>query len=679
MVETVGFFETAVELEQLLAWSKPQSERLALIALTPEADAAAELRAVPYRTIEDCYDETDLLAQGMAQYRLAERLCVAIDRHLEAAGGAEWPRHGVSFRHLYKHVKTILDALLHRTLTLKRALIAQAAQRVVHVLDPADTRPANPAALPRSLCALLLPHVARQLGCQVVSLPAASHRHVQDRPRGFAAARAVRPLIRRLVSHVDALRRLVERRRVSASVWRPSGVNDALNGGGSGPTTVVLTSLWSDRDVLTAWQASGGRLVSWRALLTRSGSPEPGRGDAEVDAILSRCWEPLYRDESIRRGLIFDGVDIGPAMEPWLRQLMRDVWCRYARVAAALETALATVPNPIVLGSTFVRVEEVACVVTARRMGIPVVAYQHGGFQGYADVPMERFCDVGLPDYFLSYGSGVSEVVEQMAARDDSPRGGEGRTQPITVGSADLDRLLTTHRSFDSAFGLAQDVAKAPRRVRRRGRTALYVVTTLMGDQRYFSLHMYPAIWYWRLQRQVVERLSRSADVELMIRLDPRDEVPNPLEAWVRRQRLRSCRILRETPFAEALAMADLFIIDSPSTTLLQALTTDKPILAFADHRFMRFHPKAIALLNKRATLSTTPQDFLRDIETALRAPSWDPLTSPDDEFLHGYGTPGADGGSADRVVKALWEIARQPRGVRFHHAPHAPVAVADA
>ena len=323
MVETVGFFETAVELEQLLAWSKPQSERLALIALTPEADAAAELRAVPYRTIEDCYDETDLLAQGMAQYRLAERLCVAIDRHLEAAGGAEWPRHGVSFRHLYKHVKTILDALLHRTLTLKRALIAQAAQRVVHVLDPADTRPANPAALPRSLCALLLPHVARQLGCQVVSLPAASHRHVQDRPRGFAAARAVRPLIRRLVSHVDALRRLVERRRVSASVWRPSGVNDALNGGGSGPTTVVLTSLWSDRDVLTAWQGLGynrralylkraaevvmneykGKLPSDPATLVKL----PGIGAYTAGAVCAFAFnEPVvFIDTNVRRVFIY--------------------------------------------------------------------------------------------------------------------------------------------------------------------------------------------------------------------------------------------------------------------------------------------------------------------------------------------------------------------------------------
>ncbi len=652
MGETVGFFETAGELEQLLAWSAQQRARPALVALTPEADAAAELRGIPYRTIEDCYAEADLLAKGMAQFQLAERLCLVVDRHLTAGGGVEWTRHGVSLRHLYKDFKSILDALLHRTLTLKRAVVSQAAQRVVHVMDPAEASPPTSAALPRSLCVLLIPHVARQMGCQVVSLQAKGPRPVRDgsSTRWF----------RRLVNKIGVVRSLVES-RVQASLQRSSSGGDARDGGGSGPITVVLTSLWSDRDALAAWQASGGRLVHWRDLLRRStGSPAPGRVEAEVEVILSRCWEPLSRDEEIRRGLIFDGIDIAPVMEPWLRPLLRDVLCRYARVASSMETALATVPNPIMLGSVFAGAETVACAVTARRMGIPVVSYQHGGCYGYVDIPMRRYCDMGLPDYFLSYGPGVSEAMEGLAAGDDPPSGRDGGTRSITVGSADLDRLLTQQR----------------RHARRPGRTVVYVVTLLMGDWRYFSQHIYPDIWYWRLQRQVVEQVSRSPDTELILKLDPRDEVPNPLEAWVRRQRLRSCRILRETPFTDTLAAADLFLIDSPSTTLLQALTTDKPLLVFADERFLTFPPKALALLKKRATVSTTPQEFLRDIETALRAPSWDPLTPPNDEFLRAYGTAEAGSGSAGRVVTALREIARQPRGATFSHASEAPVAV---
>ena len=104
--------------------------------------------------------------------------------------------------------------------------------------------------------------------------------------------------------------------------------------------------------------------------------------------------------------------------------------------------------------------------------------------------------------------------------------------------------------------------------------------------------------------------------------------------------------------------MGELFIIDSPATTLLQALTTNKKIIAFADKRFMHFKPEAVALLNKRVIFSTSKAEFLQDIATALKEPDWKPPEPINEEFLRAYGTYLNDGHSAQRSAQALFDLA---------------------
>ena len=109
--------------------------------------------------------------------------------------------------------------------------------------------------------------------------------------------------------------------------------------------------------------------------------------------------------------------------------------------------------------------------------------------------------------------------------------------------------------------------------------------------------------------------------------------------------------------------MGDMFIIDSLGTTLLQALVTDKPVVVFADQRFMHLCAGAEALLRKRVILSKTRDEFLENIAAALQKPRWSRVASVNDEFLQSFGTHQNDGRSTDRALKVLCELAERNDG----------------
>ncbi|MBI2320744.1 MAG: hypothetical protein HYU88_01245, partial [Chloroflexi bacterium] len=83
-----------------------------------------------------------------------------------------------------------------------------------------------------------------------------------------------------------------------------------------------------------------------------------------------------------------------------------------------------------------------------------------------------------------------------------------------------------------------------------------------------------------------------------------------------------------------------------------------KPVITFADRRWVRFDPGAAALLRKRATLAESAEEFLAAIDAYLRRPDWRLPKPVNDEFLMAYGTHLHDGRSAERAVALLRELA---------------------
>lgn len=108
-----------------------------------------------------------------------------------------------------------------------------------------------------------------------------------------------------------------------------------------------------------------------------------------------------------------------------------------------------------------------------------------------------------------------------------------------------------------------------------------------------------------------------------------------------------------DCPFSALVAEADLFFLHYNGTPMLEALTTDRPIIVLAEEESTWILPSALALLEKRVVYTRSPEEYFRRIEDALSVPgTLSPCAS--DEFLHAHGTHENDGKSARRAAAAL-------------------------
>jgi hypothetical protein len=112
------------------------------------------------------------------------------------------------------------------------------------------------------------------------------------------------------------------------------------------------------------------------------------------------------------------------------------------------------------------------------------------------------------------------------------------------------------------------------------------------------------------------------------------------------------------------LDVADLFINDSPTTTLLQMLTTDRPVLAL-NNGGMLLEPEAELLLRRSVTYCDTVDELegvLRDRLSRLDFRNEDHAAFAS-AFLAQYGTAGGDGKSVERIGEAIDTIASLASG----------------
>ena len=96
-------------------------------------------------------------------------------------------------------------------------------------------------------------------------------------------------------------------------------------------------------------------------------------------------------------------------------------------------------------------------------------------------------------------------------------------------------------------------------------------------------------------------------------------------------------------------------MIDWPSTVLLEALTTSKPIFVYTGH--LHIDDQAQKLLERRASCHGDLKDFVDTLEKFLSGGSINNKDLNDKEFLKRYGI--YKGASGIRAAKELNEIIK--------------------
>lgn len=625
MTGTLGFFNNAAQLDALLAWAATDGRPMTLIAASAQADYAAERRGLAYHAIESLYDEVQLTAEGIANFPRLHALCRLIDDGVaetaalaEIAGDAPTARYFSAFQYLY-HLKLLFDPLLARGFALYAALTEVQPRRIAGFPAPVPPGPADaaagfPAYPGASLLMDMLPVWAARFGLEMTALPDPAP------PAPAAPPPADAP------SRWDELLSQIKQIRAGGHVMGPS---------------VALGGYWSDRGVIEALQRRHIPLFRLSHIVSAADAPP---ADAALNDALTALCDRLERSEAYRSLTQWAGAGLGGLAAPAWRHFITGIIPRHLQLARLTAERFALLENTVLLSSFPIAVDTVAAGPGARAAGRRDVTLQHGGAWGYMVYPLDRYGDGAQSSRYLCYGQGVVDTMQRFtqppAAEPEAPDHWPRRTTPIAVGGADLAALYRRWRAEPAPAGIG------PRGVR-----ILYVSTNLCSDSRYFSWLHPPEITYAREQRALIAHCAALPGAELTIRPYMQDRL-NPLLEWLHDQP-RRCRLAAHTPFPQLVGDADLIVVDCPTTTLLQALTTRAQVVVYADEKVFKFHPGARSLLERRAWVTTRFDDCLSTIDAAVQACRAGTGRPVDDAFLFRYGCP-PDGDPAEIAADAI-------------------------
>jgi hypothetical protein len=400
---------------------------------------------------------------------------------------------------------------------------------------------------------------------------------------------------------------------------------------------------------LTGYQAVWWRAAAGKAYwLTSARLPQSIRTES-LDSTrvlrgrLGTFWENLSADQSFRQHFREGEIDFFHVVSSRVRHLVIATIPRTFELYVAALQQLRRWHIDVVLSQNLGDTTGRVVAQAARQLDIPVVVHDHGS-TGYFNFPLDRHMDSAVADFRLVWGEGVRASVSRRY-----PNG----AIPVAVGGVPLDqvrRRLTMGQSAKQRLckRLGLQLAKP---------IVIYAPTLMSANNRYL-LRLQPTdCELYRRQRLIVEVFRDFPDVQCLVKLHPSPLYPlSPIKEWV--HDLPNALCVTEPALPEAIAIGDLLLTDSPTTTLLEMLMSDKRILV-CNNGPMEFEPSAVELLRRRAVFVETAEELAEQLRDHLAASRFGEAPNLDQSFLRAFGTHLNDGRSGLRAMEALRVIMR--------------------
>lgn len=580
-----------------------------LLALSPSVINTLETAGVPFSTPEDYVDRVALYRRGRENYDLLEDLGRAIDA---ALGGL--PAHlrlNPVFLHYYR-LKVAVDAVGLRAHELAACLRALKPARLLVLADGepvwADADSLHLLTPDGPIYAETAPAAARTLGVEL-----ATERAPAQRRFGFRLAR-------RLSSAAKAAARGL------------GLIAQAAAAGGSGAVWQLGDAAHDVPEIRRALSRRL-RMVSFKNALHgplgAALSARPKAGDALA---LERFWlavEPLLAKHPL---FLYSGVDCWPLLRLAIRRMFVEEQGRAGRLHEALRGLIRLCRPRAALTVNTPYPENVIASWALRAEGVPVVYVQEGGLYGYCLAQMHHYCELVWGDYFLAYGRGPAEFLN--ATRLTSRQ----RAQALPVGALRLRRLK----------------AETPARRPTAGEppAVMYVASHFQHALRYAPL-CYGDREYFTLRRRALKALLATPGIKILYKTVPGRRKHDDLDAFLTAHRDRI--EVTDDPLPRVLGRADAFVLDWPTTALLELAVTDRPIHVLCDKDVTLPIDSAQPALRRRAEVHLGLEEFLRCL-------SQPPQSKParDDGFLRDYGTGEWD---EEQLVSFFEGLGRKPKG----------------
>ena len=567
---TLALFESAAQLDLLLAWRERDGASCELVAATAAAELAALQRGLACATIEDIVDEAETKKEGRALFDRLFIFASWLDDFISKRLGEDISSWFATLDFTYC-LKLSLDRVYYRIVLLARLFDVSRPARVIGFSSAFSDQGIEQRQnmLPhRSTLMQALPWVAVAHNVEAVLLPCPD-----VAPRGGGEEQ------RRPDQWRELLRQVEEIRKNAADPVR----------------FLVIGPYWSGSDILSQAQSQG--MPAIRLHLLTDGLPEAQPSDVELAKAI---WDEVRRSQPYRDLLTFEGIDLSALADCVFGPVVTVFLPRQRSQAPALAERLRALGDAVLVTSSAVLPSMPTAFRAARAAGVPSVVIQHGGMW-YFNALTTYFTDVYPPEHYLCYGEGA--VASLAAQREGLAEAHRGRAQLTVIGCP-------------QTFGVYGQTT-APREA-GRGVRVLYLTTSLSGEEYYFGTSRCPDIAYARIQRQIVSHCAGRADLELTVRPPPGGG-GGGLHDWLMTTR-PGCRYAPNGPLQPLLLDADVIVIDYvPSSVLLQAAATEARVLTlYRPPPLSDLWPPARDALARRAQITESVEALLGAIDAAV-------------------------------------------------------------
>ncbi len=620
-----------------------------IIALTPFAMYELDERQLPYAIPEDYYSPDELYELGIENFSRVEELCAVVDKAIHES----YPRLaelGITpALFSFYHLKIIYDAVTIALFQLNKILEREQPDTVMiyatkqYPFGPYFAAPYLLFDNRESLYASLLIFDSWTTGVQV--LP-----YVPEPPNAFCtsvegtrslteAVEAVKQQVLPWLLNHPRFYRLV--REIKRDGWKGfARLSENLVAENTSRPVLQFGGDYNWRYCREEFLKQGIDPVyelpddlRWLRRALKIGVPKN----------LFAGWDQLTNHQGFRRFFIEGRIDFFPLLEPRIRFLFQHLSLTCLLAFNEAKTLIHKKGIKAVIASTLATCAAHSVPCAARRQGIPVVTWQHGAY-GTTPHPIVHYCDLISSNVHLVFGTGVTCVFRDAASKYG--------TQLIPVGSTMLDKL-TKERS-------SAECEKIRRQLLLNKKVIVYVTTNYYQSN--LSISTYPPLsdnLLWLTLRAIMDTLGQQSDYDVVIKLHPsRFYREQPLKRYAEHKHLDHWIFIRdEIPFDTLLSCADAIICDFPSTTLLQALTTSKPVFVYLGYHNME--DSAREILERRAICRTNLLDFTEALAIFLTSGVMGTLNLEDKEFLEMYGISTSDGAASERVTEVLKELIK--------------------
>lgn len=285
---------------------------------------------------------------------------------------------------------------------------------------------------------------------------------------------------------------------------------------------------------------------------------------------------------------------------------------------------------------------------------IPVALFLHGGgcvgpLEGY---PIIQVCLRGRKErsqlYYFIYSEGIANYCENL--KKYFP---EFTSHNIPVGSSYFEGLLEKNSKMKTDLSNNNNV------------NICYVCGPVSKHNCNFNSGLYNDAALYDLRYKVIEILGNKPGISVLYKMGYNTENYGiELEKRINKGFWKNIKSVSSSRrLTELLEESDVFVLEIPSTTLFEVLTTSKPVILLIEPRALALTEQAEKLLRNRVVIVSSWKEMelcLEDIVKNRRKSEVFTYTNHDDKtFLTTYATRG-DYKSAERTVDFLEAIIRR-------------------